>query len=322
MNSICDVPGVTVGQAEAPELTTGVTVILPDRPVPAVVDHRGGGIGSRGSSVLAPGSAMPQAHAITLSGGSAFGLDAPGGVMHALRKIGQGFEIAGERVPIVPGAIIFDLLMGGPKSWTGSPWWDLGHQAVQTAATSFALGNAGVGMGAGAGYLKGGLGTASFATPDYCVGAVTVANPVGSVVIPGTSTFWAWQLEQNNEMGGQVAPPPGVDLYDGQPESPAMANTTLAVVATDAKLSRDDLTRIAFMAQDGMARAIRPVHSPLDGDTVYVFSTMARDAGLTHAGVARLGTLAGDCVARSIARGVYEADGLAGVPSYRDVHRA
>lgn len=320
LNAITDVPGLAVGNAEAPELTTGVTVILPDRACPAVVDHRGGGIGSRASSVLAPGSAMPEVHAITLSGGSAYGLDAPGGVMHALRAMGRGFGLAGEVVPIVPGAIIFDLLTGAPKSWDHPPWWQLGHQAALDAARDFALGNAGAGMGATAGYLKGGLGTASFQALEYTVGAITVANPVGSVVMPGTPTFWAWQLEQAGEMGNQTPPPPDIDLYTGGPEGPAMANTTLAVVATDAALSRDDLIRIAYMAQDGMARAIRPVHSPLDGDTVYVLSTMERTASLSHAEVARLGTLAADCVARAITRGVYHAESLAGVPSYRELH--
>lgn len=320
LNSICDVEGITVGNAEDHGLTTGVTVVLPDRACPAVVDHRGGGIGSRACTVLAPGSEMPEVHAITLSGGSAFGLDAPGGVMHGLSTAGRGYEIGGQRVPIVPGSIIFDLLTGGPKEWEHPPWWELGHKAHKGAGKSFALGNAGAGIGATAGPLKGGLGTASFRADTYTVGSVAVANPVGSVVIPGTNSFRAWHLAQGDEVGIQTPPATQADLWDGTPEGPAMANTTLTVVATDAKLSRDHLHRIAIMAQDGMAQAVRPVHSPLDGDTVYVLSTMARYIDPTPATVARLGTLAADTVARSIMRGVYEAESLAGVPSYREVH--
>lgn len=319
LNSICDVRGITVGNAEAPELTTGVTVILPEHACPAVVDHRGGGIGSRGCTVLAPGSTMPEVHAITLSGGSAYGLDAAGGVMHGLRAAGRGYAIGAERVPIAPCSIIFDLLTGTLKTWDHPPWWELGREALTAAGETFALGNAGAGMGATAGPIKGGLGTASFATPDYTVGALAVANPVGSVVIPGTRTFRAWHLAHGDEVGMQKPPAAKANLWDGSPEGPAMANTTLAVIATDARLSRDQLQRIAIMAQDGMAQAIRPVHSPLDGDTVYVLSTMAQEIDASPAAVARLGTLAADTVARAIMRGVYEAEGLAGIPAYRNL---
>lgn len=320
LNSISDVDGITVGNAEDHGLTTGVTVVLLDRASPAVVDHRGGGVGSRGSSVLAPGSEMPQVHAITLSGGSGFGLDAPGGVTHGLRKAGRGYEIGGQRVPIVPGSIIFDLLTGGPKDWEHPPWWDLGHQAYQAAGKGFALGNAGAGMGATAGPLKGGLGTASFTTGSYTIGAIAVANPVGSVVIPGTHTFRAWHLAQGDEVGVQTPPASQANLWDETPEGPALANTTLAVLATDAKMTRDHLHRIAIMAQDGMAQTVRPIHSPLDGDTVYVLSTMSREIDTTPATITRLGTLAADVVARSIMRGVFEAGSLAGIPSYRERH--
>lgn len=318
-NSICDVAGIRVGNAEALHLTTGVTVVLPEAAAPAVVDHRGGGIGSRGTAVLASGSAMPAVHAITLSGGSAYGLDAAGGVMHGLRESGLGYAIADEIVPIVPCSIIFDLLTGGPKTWDQPPWWSLGREALANASTSFDQGNVGAGVGATAGYLKGGLGTASFTTGDCTVGALTVVNPVGSAVIPGTRTFWAWQLAHGDEVGMQNPAPPQTELWDDAEEGPSLANTTLAVVATDAYLSRDELLRIAIMAQDGIARAIRPVHSPLDGDTVYVLSTMKREIDATPAVITRLGSLAADAVARSIMRAVYEAEPLAGMPAYRDL---
>ncbi|MEM0988569.1 MAG: P1 family peptidase [Pseudomonadota bacterium] len=317
LNSICDVSGIAVGNAENLDLTTGATVILPDRACPVAVDHRGGGIGSRATAGLAPGSTVTEVDAITLSGGSSYGLDAAGGVMHALRGRGRGLAIAGEVVPIVPGSIIFDLLCGGPKSWEGSPWWALGQKALAAASTEFALGNAGAGLGATAGFLKGGLGTASFRADGFTVGALAVANPVGLVVIPGTDSFWAWRLEQNGELGGQAVPGRTVEMWEGPPEGPALANTTLAVVATDLALTRDQLIRIAIMAQDGTARAIRPIHSPFDGDTVYVISTMGKQEEATPARLTQLGTLAADCVARAIARGVYEAESLAGYPSYR-----
>lgn len=322
LNSICDVPGIHVGHAEAPALTTGTTVILAERPCPVAVDHRGGGIGSRATSGLAPGSSVTEIDAIALSGGSSYGLDAAGGVMNVLRGRGRGLAMGAEVVPIVPGSIIFDLLCGGPKSWDRPPWWDLGCAAVEAAGTSFALGNAGAGLGATAGSLKGGVGTASFTAPDFTVGAITVANPIGSVVIPGTDSFWAWRLEQNAELGGQPVPGATPGIWSAPPDHPALTNTTLGVVATDVKLTRDQLIRVAIMAQDGIAHAIRPVHSPFDGDTIYAISTQTRDAVVTPAMLAHLGTLASDCVARAIARGVFEAEPLAGYPSYRDRHMA
>ena len=264
---------------------------------------------------------MTEVHGICLSGGSAFGLDATGGVMHALRASGRGFRIGEALVPLVPSAIIFDLMVGEQRDWDHPPWWDLGRQAAEALGTDVCLGNAGAGMGATAGPLKGGVGTASVTASDYTVGALAIANPVGGTVIRGTSTFHAWMLEQNGEFGGQTAltGQPEIFTTDGDAGYP-LGNTTLAVVATDAALTKDQAQRVAVMAQDGLAKAIRPVHGPLDGDTVFVLSTGARSAPDAWSGITEIGTLAADTVARAITRAVYEAESLAGYPSYREFH--
>lgn len=317
-NSITDVPGITVGNAEDHDLVTGTTVIVPDEAAVCAVDHRGGAIGARDTITLMPGSVGGRVHAICLSGGSAFGLDAAGGVMDRLRMLRRGLEFGGAIVPIVPSAIIFDLMVGEKRDWNRPPWWELGARAFDNAGTDFALGNAGAGIGATAADLKGGLGTASFRTPDYTVGAVAVANPVGSVVIPGTETFWAWILEQQGEFGGQQPPTRQPEIFGAAPAGdPTPANTTLVVVATDAGLDRDAALRLAIMAQDGMARAIRPVHGPMDGDTVFVMSTARRPKPDPTVGLMRLGAMAADVTARAITRGVYEAESLAEYPAYR-----
>ena len=318
-NSITDVAGIAVGNAEDHDLITGATVVVPDVPAVCAVDHRGGAIGARDTIALQPGSVGGAVHSICLSGGSAYGLDAPGGVMHGLRAEGRGFEFGGALVPIVPGAIIFDLMTGDRRDWDHPPWWDLGAQAFAAAGPEFALGNAGAGMGATAMDLKGGLGTASYQTDECTVGALAVANPVGGVVIPGTNTFWAWIDEQAGEFGGQLPPVRQPEaLIAAPPASPS--NTTLVVVATDAILDRDAALRVAIMAQDGLVRAIRPIHTPFDGDTVFVISTARRELPDTPDAIMRLGAMAAGSVARAITRGVYEAQPLAGYPSYREKH--
>ncbi len=321
LNTICDVPGIRVGNAEDPALITGVTAVVPDEPAVAAVSVAGGGPGTRGTTILGAAATMTHVHAVVLSGGSAYGLDAAGGAMDWLRGQGVGFRMGTVRVPIVPAAIIFDLTAGGPKHWEGSPWWSLGRAATAAASAGLALGNAGAGLGGRAGDLKGGLGSASLVTARATVGAVAVVNSLGSVVVPGSSAFWAWPYERAGEFGG--APPPGGPLadlaFDFRPFS-AGTNTTLGVVATDAALTRAEAERVATMAQDGIARAIRPAHSPLDGDTIFVLSTGARPLADPITGVAEIGHLAADCLARAIARGVFEAEPLADMPSYRQVH--
>lgn len=320
-NSICDVEGIRVGHAQDLRLITGATVILPDAPCVAAVDHRGGGIGARDTVLLNAGSGVPHVHAIALSGGSAYGLDASGGVMQGLRQDGIGMTLKDAIVPIVPGAIIFDLLIGDVMAWDRPPWWDLGLEAYRAAKPETGLGNVGAGTGATAGSIKGGLGTASALTSGFSVGALSVANPVGEVLIPGTQTFWGWMFERDGELGGQIAPTDPIHKTP-IPDSQPGANTTLAVVATDADLTRDQAYRVAIMAQDGFAQTIRPVHSPMDGDTVFVMSTGKRPFNDSPSAMTELGTLAAECVARSVMRGVYAADPLGGYQSYRAGRRA
>jgi L-aminopeptidase/D-esterase-like protein len=330
-NAITDVPGITVGNAEDERVRTGVTVIVPTAPAVASVDVRGGGTGTRDTELLDPAATVERIDAIVLSGGSAFGLDAAGGVMSWLAAQGRGFKVGPAVVPIVPAAILFDLSNGGDKSafieesGDNLPYRALGLMAAAGAGLEFALGNAGAGLGATAGPLKGGLGSASFVLDSgACVGALAAVNAAGSAVMPGSDRFWAWPFEQGDEYGGKAPPDarPGKLDYDfSNPQmAGAGANTTLAVVATDLTLTKAQARRVAIMAQDGLARALRPVHTPLDGDIVFVVSTGRR--GLTDplADIAQLGTAAADCLSRAVARGVYEAQRLGDMRSYRDVY--
>lgn len=323
-NTITDVPGIRVGQAEDRAMVTGTTVVLAERAAVAAVTVTGGAPGASGTAILHPASVMTKVDAVALSGGSSFGLEATGGASDWLRHEGRGFSMGTARVPIVPGAIIFDLLTGPEPAWDRPPWWALGRTATERAAgeggLEVALGNAGAGLGARAGNIKGGTGTASACTAALTVGALTVANPVGRVLIPGSRAFWAHPFERDGEFGAVAPPPtPVADLDYPFEDFSAGENTSLAVVATDLALDRDQCLRVAVMAQDGLARAIRPVHSPLDGDTIFVLATGARPLANPIAETARAGMLAADCVARAIARGVYEAESIAGVPAWRDL---
>ncbi|MBN2753024.1 MAG: P1 family peptidase [Rhodospirillaceae bacterium] len=327
-NLLTDVPGFSVGNAEDMAALSGVTVVLPDRPMVAAVDVRGGGPGTRETDALAPSRLVEKVDAVVLSGGSAFGLAAADATMTWLAARGRGFQVGDFRVPIVPAAVVFDLANGGNKVWGSEPpYRALACAACEAATIDFGLGNAGAGLGAKAGDLKGGLGSASAGDDDgLMVAALVVANPVGSVTYPHQSTLWAWALEQNGEMGGQVPPVAPVDLEPDFPFLRGLAaggNTTLAVVATNADLSRGEALRVAIMAQDGFARAIRPAHTPFDGDTAFVLA--AGDWVLPEPralAVARIGALAADCVARAIGRGVYLAESAGVFRSWRDRYRA
>ncbi len=327
-NLITDVDGIRVGNAEDARVVTGVTVVVPETPCPAGVDVAGGAPGTRDTDALDPSCHVRRVDAIVLSGGSAFGLGAADGVMDWLAARGRGFAVANRVVPIVPSAILFDLNSGGDKDWGATnPYRRLGAEAIAAAdadGRSFALGNAGCGTGASAGRLKGGLGSASAVTEDGIqVGAIVGVNAFGSTVMPGSPCFWAWYLEQAGELGGQPLPTGPIGL---EPESKYPltygANTTIAVVATNAGLDKADCRRVALMAQDGMARAIRPVHTPFDGDTVFCLATGRRPLSGDRAGLYRVGALAADCLARAIARGVYHAEPAGGRPSYRELHGA
>ncbi len=320
-NLITDVDGIKVGNAFDEKAMTGVTAIIPDVAAVGGVDVRGGGPGTRETEVLKPDCLVDRVNGIVLSGGSVFGLEAASGAISALVKEGRGFEIHGFTVPIVPSAILFDLINGGDKDWGEvPPYRELGIEAVKNTADTFGLGNVGAGYGAAAGTLKGGLGSASTITDDGIqVGAVIAVNPVGSVIVPGTHNFWAWGLEQNNEFGGYGAPELVEDLSLEAINSGRLgANTTLGVVATNVTLTKSQAQRVAIMAQDGYARAIRPVHTPLDGDTIFALSTEKKTLEQPEPlALARIGAIAADCVARAVARAVYHADSLGALPGYR-----
>lgn len=318
-NLITDVPGLKVGNAADSRAITGVTVILPDVACTAAADVRGGGPGTREIHVMDPENLVDRIDAIVLSGGSAFGLDAAGAVMNRLAHRGRGFAVGNHVVPIVPAAILFDLMNGGAKDWgEDPPYRDLGRAALDAAGLDFALGNVGAGMGATAGPLKGGLGSASLVLDDgTTVGALVAANPTGSVVMDDGRTFWAWPLERDGEFGGN--PPPGRTSPDDAGAATALpgANTTIAVVATDAALSKGQAKRVAMMAQDGLARAIRPIHTPFDGDTVFALATAGRNTPVTPPVLSQIGSAAADCLARAVARAVWSATDVGQMRAYR-----
>jgi D-aminopeptidase len=320
-NLITDVPGLLVGQAEDVLAITGTTVVFCEKPAAASVDVRGGAPGSRETELLDPAALVERVDAIVLSGGSAFGLDAAAGVMDGLAAIDRGFPMRDVRVPIVPAAILFDLAFPGRQPWTGEPpYRALGRLALDRAAADFALGNAGAGRGAKAGQLKGGIGSASLRlTNGATVGALVAVNSWGSVVRPDCGRFWAADLA----LPGEIDPQPPLPATPLDPEdfsacAPSIpgANTTIAVVATDMPLDKAGCRRLAIMAQDGLAQAIRPAHTPFDGDTVFALST---DSGsvVVPDQLARIGSAAASCLARAIMRALMEAEPLGGFASWR-----
>ena len=325
-NLITDVSGVSVGHAGGPKLGSGTTVVLFDRPVTASVDVRGGGPGTRETALLDPAQTVEGVDAIVLSGGSAYGLDAASGVQACLREQGRGFKVREALVPIVPGAILFDLLSGGDKNWGRyPPYREFGYDAVKAAGGDFALGSVGAGLGATTVNLKGGLGSASAQTSDgLTVGALVAVNAAGSVTVGDSPHFWAAPFEQDDEFGGRGLPAAfGPDAFKLRTKGSPGQATTLAVIATDAKLSKAQCKRLAVMAQTGMARAIYPVHTPLDGDIVFAAAMGDKPlADPVHA-LTELGMVAANVLARAIARGVYEAKALtfpAALASWQDWH--
>ncbi len=315
-NLITDVPGLSAGNAHDAALASGVTAILFDRPAAASIAIHGGAPGVRDSALLEPDMTVPGVDALVLSGGSAFGLDAMGGVQAHLLAQGRGFAIGSARVPIVPGAILFDLNNGGNKEWgQRSPYWDLGHAAAKAASPDgLELGTAGAGHGATTATLKGGLGSASARTSaGHVVGAIVAVNAVGSAIIGDGPHFWAAPYERSGEFGGLGQPqrlsPSDLALNTKGAASPKAENTTIAIVATDAPFGKLEAKRIAVMAHDGMARALRPAHAPFDGDIVFAASTGSGPA-VNPGELMEIGSLAADCLARAIARGVYEARSL------------
>ncbi|WP_397419389.1 P1 family peptidase [Phenylobacterium sp.] len=327
-NAITDVPGLKIGQAEDEAARSGVTVILPDNRAVCAVDVRGGAPGTRETDALAPENLVDAVDAVVLSGGSVYGLAAADGVVAWLGARGRGYGLVDgiPRSPVVPAAILFDVANGGEKAWGESPpYRALGRSAIEAAGLDVRLGTAGAGYGAMAGSLKGGDGSASAVTSDgFWVGAHVAVNSWGSVIAPGGRTFWAAPYEIEGEFGGLgaagLAGPP--EVWGLAKRAVETRNTTIACVATDAVLNPAQAKRLAVMAQDGLARAIRPIHAPFDGDVVFALSTGARPlVEPDNFTLARLGALAADVLARAVARAVFAATPWPGteVPCWRDL---
>jgi D-aminopeptidase len=317
-NLITDVAGLRVGNAQDTRLRSGVTVLTGDAPFVAAVSVMGGAPGTRETDLLAPDRLVQQVDALVLSGGSAFGLDACGGVMAGLRSAGRGFAVGPVAVPIVPGAILFDLLNGGDKDWRDNPYPALGRQAFDAAAPDFALGTAGAGYGAATATWKGGLGSASTVlSGGVTVGALVAVNALGSATVGDGPWFWAAPWEINGEFGGFGLP--AVFPAAAEPEATKRRGgaTTIAIVATDAQLTQAQAQRMATAAQDGMARALVPSHTPMDGDLVFAVSTGQGEGDGHEADTFALGHAAACCLARAIARAVYLA-----APLPDDLHPA
>ncbi len=323
-NLVTDVAGLMVGNASDRRLKSGVTVLTADRPFTAAVHVMGGAPGTRETDLLAPGLLVEAVDAIVLAGGSAFGLDAGSGVADALAARGRGYAAAGMRVPIVPAAILFDLANGGDKGWDVNPYRALGAAALEVAAADFEIGTAGAGTGALTATLKGGLGSASLVTEGGAtVGALVAVNSAGAATPPGARAFWAGAFEIGEEFGGLGPPrahaPLGLPpLKPGAVESGA--NTTIAIVATDAGLDKAAAQRVAVAAHDGVARAILPAHTIADGDLVFAVATGAPGPVAPRLR-AEIGHAAAVCLARAIARAIHAARPEPGdlLPCWRDL---
>ncbi|WP_299685097.1 P1 family peptidase [uncultured Tateyamaria sp.] len=310
-NAITDVAGLKVGHAQDEALKSGVTVMTADVPFTASVAVLGGAPGTRETDLLAPDKSVAQVDALVLSGGSAFGLEACAGVVAGLRTVGRGYPVGPARVPIVPGAILFDLLAGGDHGWTGNPYPALGRRALEAAEPRTGIGSIGAGTGATTAAMKGGLGTASLTLDSgISVGALVAANPMGSVTTHGDRHFWAAPFEIDSEFGG-LGPDPASGLgrtIDRRKVTAMMehANTTIAIIATDASLDKAQCQRVAIAAHDGIARACVPAHSPSDGDLVFA-AAMGAKVLPDPSELGLIGHAASLCLARAIARGVHAA---------------
>ncbi len=323
LNLITDVAGLRVGNAHDTAIKTGVSVLVGDAPFTAGVHVMGGAPGTRETDLLAPDKTVEQVDAFVLSGGSAFGLDAASGVSDALRDSGRGFVIGDQRVPIVPSAILFDLLNGGEKNWTENPYKSLGRQALAAASPKFFVGSFGAGIGATTSNLKGGLGSTSVMLPSgHIVGALVAVNALGSATVGNSPHFWAGPFEIGDEFGGLGPATVYPDVQVPQTKLAVHSNTTIGIVATDATLSQAQCTRLATAAHDGFARALVPSHTPMDGDLIFAASTSQKPLENPTADTLMLGHAAATCMARSLARAVFmaapsESDNL---PSWSVLH--
>ncbi|MGF1658292.1 MAG: P1 family peptidase [Rubrimonas sp.] len=315
-NLITDVAGLRVGNAQDAALRSGVTVLTADAPFAAAVHVMGGAPGTRETDLLAPDKLVEGVDALVLSGGSVFGLAAADGVAGALRAAGRGFAVGASRAPIVPAAILFDLGDGREAEWGENPYPALGRAALAAASEVFALGSEGAGTGAVAGALKGGLGSASLVLPSgIAVGALVAVNALGQATVGDLPQFWAGPFEIGDEFGG-LGPPPApapASLFATKLDAArAGANTTIAIVATDAALTKAQAQRMAAAAHDGMARALVPAHTPFDGDLVFAAATGARALGDPLREPLEIGAAAALCLSRAVARGVFHARHMPG----------
>jgi L-aminopeptidase/D-esterase-like protein len=323
-NLITDVAGLRVGNAHGDRLASGVTAIVFDEPAVASGLVLGGAPAGRDLECLEPERTVERVDAMVLSGGSGFGLDAASGVQAWLREQGRGFAVGPIRVPVVPQAICFDLLNGGDKEWGRyPPYRELGHQAAAAAARDFALGTVGGGYGATTVNLKGGLGSASALTAcGATVGALVVVNALGSAVVGDGPHFWAAPYEYDTEFGGRGLPAPITShrrrlAWKGGPQ----LATTLVVVAADAVLTKAETKRLAIAGHTGLAKALRLSHATRDGDVVLAAATGGVPLEDCGHDLIELCAVASDCVARAVARGVYEATALpfpGALPAWRD----
>lgn len=328
-NSLSDVAGLSIGCAEDERAITGVTVIVPDERAMCAAEVLGGGPGTRETDALATSNLVDAVDAVVLAGGSVYGLAAADGVTAAMGAEGKGFALIDlpgvPRSPVIPAAILYDLGNGGNKAWGDAPpYVALGKRAYAARGKSVPLGNAGAGLGAKAGALKGGQGSASIVTQDgFTVAALACVNCWGSATMPSSRAFWAHPFEIDGEFGG-VKPntDASFDLEDwggAKFASQPRANTTIACVAVDADLTPGEAKRVAQMASAGLARAIRPVFAPFDGDVVFALATAHKATpAQRQLAVARFGALAADCLARAIARGVYAAETIGPHTAWRD----
>jgi len=322
-NLITDIDGISVGHAQDEKLASGVTALIFAEPAVASIAVHGGAPGLRDTGLLEPEMTVETVDALVLSGGSAYGLDSMGGVMANLRERGRGFSVRDIKVPIVPGAVLFDLANGGDKAFGREPiYWHLGIRAAEAATGDFPQGSVGAGLGATTADLAGGLGSVSDVTSaGFLVGALVAVNAVGRATIGDGPHFWAAPFERNGEFGGLGLPSPWpVEAREFRIKGDAAENTTIAIVATDAALTKAEAKRLAIMAHDGMARALCPAHAAMDGDTIFAAATGRAPRPPTMRDKIEIGARAADCLARAIARAVYEASPLpfpCALPSWR-----
>jgi L-aminopeptidase/D-esterase-like protein len=321
LNLLTDIEGVAVGHCTDLALGSGVTAIIFDEPAVASCSVLGGAPGGRDTALLDPAMTVGVVDGLVLSGGSAFGLDAAGGVQAGLRDIGRGLQVGTVRVPLVPQAILFDLINGGNKDWgLHSPYRDMGYAAFKAAGKgAFPLGTAGAGAGATTATVKGGLGSASaVSSRGHRIAAIVAVNALGSATIGEGPHFWAAPFEVGSEFGG-LGMPKTIDTRLRLKGTNVTA-TTIGAIVTDAGLTKAEAHRLSICGHDGLARALLPAHLPLDGDTVFAASTGKHERDDLQ-GFMELCHLATIVMARAIARGVYEATALpveGATPAWRD----